>query len=139
MESFETFQWRQLARRQKIYIVAAGVVLVLIIAALGVDKLMRWNEIHKYEAAAAEADRQKEAALKLAADTAAKIKIAEEQLDKKEVQKDVAKDEIKKGDEQLSRSRADYERAVHERLPNVPSTDDLCRQLAAAGHPCNPR
>ena len=139
MDSYETFQWSQLAKRQKIYIAAAVVMVVVIVSALAIDKYVRWSEVREFENAAAAAKRDKEAALELAAETATKLLVAEEQLEKVEVKHNATKDEIKVGEQQISRSRAEYERAVRDRVPTAPSTDELCRQLAAAGHPCNPR
>lgn len=138
MDGIETFKWEQLARRQKIYIAAGAVLVAIVVGSLVWDDLKVKIENHELEKTAAQADRDKHEALDLAAKTASKIQIAEQQLSKVEDKKNVQKSEIDKGAGVISRDRAEYDRAVHDRLPNVPSTDALCKQLADAGHPCYP-
>lgn len=134
-----TFKWEQLARRQKIYIGAAVVLLVIIIGALVVDRFQAWEQTRVYEQQAAQAERDKEAALTQAAKVAAQIKVREEELAKVEVKKDAKQKDVEKARGDVDRYRAEYERAVRSRVAEAPSTDDLCAQLAAAGHPCQPR
>lgn len=136
MDSIETFQWAQLAKRQKIYIIAAAVLVVIIIGSLAFDSYRSWSQIHTYEQQAAQAERDKDEALTEAAKTASVIKVREEELAKVEVKRDAKKQEVDKAKSNVARDTADYERAVHARVPNAPSTDDLCARLAAAGHPC---
>lgn len=145
MDGTQTFQWSALAKQTKVYIIAAAVLLVIIIGSLIWDDVrVSWQvrtaekAADVAEAKANQAERDKNAALDLAAKTASKIQIAEEQLSKTEGQRDVQKNDIQRGNQKLSTSRAEYDRAVHERLPTVPSTDALCKQLANAGHPCYP-
>lgn len=122
-------------------LLAAAVVLVIagMMVSGWVAAGRSWLETRVYERQAAEAERQKDAALTQAAKIAATIKVREEELVKVEVKKDAKQKDVDKARSDVDRDRAEYERAVRSRIANAPSTDDLCAQLAAAGHACQTR
>jgi hypothetical protein len=138
MDGYQIFKWEQLARRQKLYVAAAGVVLLGFVIWVVADKYRSWAELREFENAAAEAKREKEAALEQAADVASQVQVREEELGKIEVKRDAKKGEIKNAVDRVARDRAEYDRAVRERRKDIPSTKQLCDELAALGHPCRP-
>lgn len=122
-------------------LLAAAVVLVIagMMVSGWVAAGRSWLETRVYERQAAEAERQKDAALTQAAKIATTIKVREDELAKVEVKKDAKQKDVDQARSDVDRDRAEYERAVRSRIANAPSTDDLCTQLAAAGHACQPR
>lgn len=137
MDNLATFQWQQLARRQKIYMIAAAVLVVLVIGGFVIDDLRASLELRAAKKETLEAKRDKDEALAQAAKIVSTIKIREEELAKVEAKKDAKKQEVDQAKRDVDRARAEYDRAVVARDPIIPSTDDLCRRLADAGHPCS--
>lgn len=128
--------WADMSAAQKF----VGIALALLVAAVIVgswwNTFQAWSEIRVYERQAAKANQEKAAALELAAKVANTIRIREEELKKIEVKRNEKLGEVKDLADDAARDRAEYERAVRERLREVPSTDELCRQLAALGYGC---
>jgi hypothetical protein len=138
-DSFQTFQWEQLARRQKIWIIAAAAIVVVLVGWSWLETFQTWQEVRVYERQAEQARQEKDEALANVAKIATQIKIREQELEKVEVKRDAKKADVEKARVDVDRDRAEYERAVRARVTNAPSTDELCERLAASGHPCQPR
>lgn len=130
--------WADLSGAQKFVTVALVALIAIALIGSWVNTFQTWSEIRVYEKAAIEAQRDKAAALERAAKIASDIKIREEALKKVEEKRDVKKTEVKNAADVVSRDRAEYDRAVRERRADVPSTDQLCRELAALGYACQP-
>lgn len=128
--------WADLSASQKFIGVALVLLMIGTVVASWVNTFQSWSEVGVYENQAAEAEKEKEAALELASEVAATIVVREEELAKVEVKRNEKKGEVKRDVDAVARDRAEYDRAVRERLPNVPSSGELCRRLAALGHPC---
>lgn len=137
--SIETFQWEQLARRQKIYIVGALMLLVSLIGYGVFDHFRLTGAVRESENAAIKAEREKDDALAEASKIATQVKVREEELAKVEVKRDAKKQEVEKAKSDVADARAGYDAAVKHRRPDAPSTDELCAYLAANGHPCQPQ
>lgn len=128
--------WADLSGAQKFVAVALGLVIVFAVAGSWLNTFRTWDQIRGLENAAIEAKREKDDALEQAAKVASTIKIREEELAKVEVKRDAKKQEIDKARSDVARDRAEYDAAVKYRRQDIPSTDELCRQLAAVNHPC---
>jgi flagellar biosynthesis/type III secretory pathway M-ring protein FliF/YscJ len=141
IDGSETFHWQQLAGRQKLYIAAGALLLLIILGGVAWDSISARLETSRFEREAAEAQRQKDEALEAAAKIAGEIRIKEDELLKVEVKRDAKSDEVKSVKADVDRRRADYDAARQQRTKpsEAPSSDELCARLAALGHPCNPR
>lgn len=133
--------WRDMSGAQKWVTVSMIALFVVVLVASWVNTIQTWSEIRGFEQQATKAEQEKDAALEQAAQIATQIKVREEELGKVEVKQDAKRDEVKAANDAVAHDRDEYERAVKHRTPSdqVPSTDQLCKQLAAAGHPCYPR
>jgi hypothetical protein len=130
--------WADLSGAQKFVLVALVALIAIALIGSWVNTFQTWSEIRVYEKAAIEAQRDKAAALEHAAKIASDIKIREEALAKVEEKRNEKELEVKRGAVVVGRDRAEYERAVRERRQDVPSTKQLCDELAALGYPCQP-
>ncbi len=131
--------WIDLSSAQKFIMCVAVLAVFGIVSGSLLDSFRSRQETKVYEAQAAEAERTKNEALTKAADIAQTVKVREEELAKLVEKRDVKNGEVKQSRDAVSAARADYERAVRARRPDAPSSDELCRELAAAGHACQPR
>jgi hypothetical protein len=138
LESQAVVRWEQLARRQKIWIVAGLVLVTIVVGSLVWDAWELHSEIHGYENDAAQARRDKEDALAKAANVASQLRVKEQEQAKVEANRDVKANEVKAARSDVDRARDDYGRAQRSHRSETPSTDSLCAELAAAGHPCYP-
>lgn len=131
--------WSDLSGAQKFIAIALFVLIVGAIASSWWQTFGAWNEIRGYRNAAIKAEREKDEAIEAAAKIATQIKVREEELLKVEVKRDAKKQDVEKARTDVERDRSDYDAAVRSRVPEAPSTDELCARFAAAGHPCQPR
>lgn len=131
--------WYDLSTGQKFVSFALVALVAVALAASWLNTFRTWGEVRVYEREATKARQQRDDALEKAAKIANVIKIREEELAKVEVKRDAKSEEVKRAAEDVKRDRAEYERAVRERRPDAPSTDELCRELGALGYPCYPR
>jgi hypothetical protein len=130
--------WADLSASQKFIAIALVVLMIGALAASWLNTFQTWNTVRQYENQAIKADREKVEALEKVAKIAGELKKREEDVAKDEAKRDEQKVEVKKGAVVIDRDRAEYERAVRERRTDSPSTDQLCRELAALGYPCQP-
>lgn len=130
--------WSDLSGAQKFVTIALAVLAVVLVVGSWINTFQAWSEIRVYENDAIKARQEKDEALEAARKIASNIKVREEALGKVEVKQNETKDEIKRGESDIARGRAEYERAVRERRPDVPSTDELCAELKQLGYPCYP-
>jgi len=135
-DSFETFRWEQLAKRQKVYIVAA-IVAVIVVMAFGFYGWWKsYSEVRQFEQAAITAKREAEEALKNAAEIARQKVKLEKRVEETEAKVDVKRKEQHEAQAQSAGARLEYERSLREQRGDNPSIPQLCAELAALGHPC---
>jgi len=128
--------WDQLTGWQKTKIILLIIVVLGALAGFIWDDLKASSQIRAAQKEAAQAERDKDAALQRAAAIAAELKVREEALAKIEVQKNDKQNEVNQADKVTADARADYDRAVQQHRTVTPGTDELCADLAALVHPC---
>lgn len=136
-DGYATFRWEQLARRQKLYIGAAVVLLAAVFAYGVYDRFRLWSEIRVYERERIEAGRQAQEAL-LTAEKIAREKVeVEKQLAEKESKRDGKVTEVEAARVKVLDDRLELNRAVRERRTDNPSAEQLCAELKSLGYPCS--
>jgi hypothetical protein len=128
--------WEKLSIRQKIIIIFLGFLLISFILTSWINTFGAWREVREFKRQAEVAREESSEALARAAELARDIQRREKELVKLEGKKDheERKKSIKRND--ADRARADYNRARNTARPTVPSTAELCRELAELGYPC---
>lgn len=128
--------WADMSGAQKWVLIALVLGCVAAIIGSWANTFQAWQEIRVYERQAVKAEQEKNEALEKAAKIASSIRVKEEELFKVEVKRDEKVAEVKRAGDIVARDRADYDRAVRERVPSVPSSDELCASLKSLGYPC---
>lgn len=131
--------WSDLSSAQKFVAVALAVMIVGSLVGSWWNTFSTWSEIRVYRAEANAAIKERNEALAEAAKIATQIRIREEELEKIEVKRDAKIEDVKAAGDVVARDRAEYDRAVRERVPDIPSTEQLCNSLKSLGYPCQPR
>lgn len=135
-DGIETFRWEQLARRQKIYIGCAAVLLVVITGYAIVERARMSAEVKKFERDAIIAKGEAQAALESAAKIAREKVEQEKQLAEVEAKRDGKINEVEAAKVRNASDRLELNRARRERRGDNPSPEQLCGELAALGYPC---
>ncbi len=129
--------WRDLSGAQRFVTVSLVALFVGLLVTSWVNTFQTWSEVRVYEQQAAKAEMERVEALERAAEIASQIKIREQEVFNVEAKRDAKAEEVKQVAEIVQRERDNYERAVRYRLPNTPSTSQLCADLAGLGYPCH--
>lgn len=136
IESHETFQLTQAAKRYKIWIAAAGLLIAVMAIGWGFDKYQSWQSIKVYEKARIDAERDAQAALTVAADIAAENVKVKKQLAEKEIERGGKAAEVKNAEIKVYNDRLELNRVRRERRGDNPSPEQLCGELEALGIRC---
>ena len=136
IESHETFQLTQAAKRYKIWIAAAGLLIAVMAIGWGFDKYQSRQSIKVYEKARIDAERDAQAALTVAADVAAENVKVKKQLAEKEIERGGKAAEVKNAEIKVYNDRLELNRARRERRGDNPSPAQLCAELDALGISC---
>ncbi|MEQ1643755.1 MAG: hypothetical protein ABL959_09955 [Pyrinomonadaceae bacterium] len=136
-DSYTTFRWEQLARRQKIYIVAAVVLLTGLIVYGLVDRYRLHSEVRQFERDAKIAKGEAVVALEAAEKLARKVVEQEKQLAEKEAKRDGKVNEVEAAKVKVASDRLELNRVRRERRGDNPSPEQLCTELDALGYPCS--
>lgn len=131
--------WFSLTPGRRWVVVAIVALLAGLMVSGWVDSLRAWQQIRVFEREAAAAKRTAAEKIEAAAKIATEIRKREAELDKLEVKRNEKQKELDKAAGNVSRDRAEYDRAVRESRPDAPSTEQLCDELAALGYPCQQR
>lgn len=131
--------WADLSGAQKFIAIALVLLIIGSLAGSWWNTFSTWSEIRVYRAEANAAIKERNAALAEAAKIATQIRVREEELEKIEVKRDAKIEDVKAAGDVVARDRAEYDRAVRERVPDIPSTEQLCDSLKSLGYPCQPR
>lgn len=128
--------WDELPLPHKLAL--AAVVLLIAAAAVSgwVSSLSAWAEVRRYERQAAHQKAAADEALKRAAVVANEIRRKEVDLKKLENEADEKMHDLRNARRDSDDARAEYDRIRRERRETVPSTDELCRELAELGYAC---
>ena len=128
--------WSDLLGGQKLLVIFAAVLLFAAIGSGWWSWFQTSMEVRKFEREAAVAKLDAENALKIAADIGKEKLEKERQLAEVEAKRDGKVTELEKAKIETLDARAEYNRAVREQRTDNPSAEQLCRELAALGHPC---
>lgn len=128
--------WNSLTLTKRLAIIGLFVAVILIAAGGWLDSLRSYNRVRQLEREAARAEREAKAALEQAAKIAREKIEVEKKLTELEVKRDAKSREAAEAHKQTLDARLDYERALRNSRGDSPSTDELCRELAALGYPC---
>ena len=135
-DSYTTFKWEQLARRQKIYIFAAVVLFTVLIGYGLVDRYRLHSEVRQFERDAKIAKAEAVVALEAAAKIAKEKVEHEKKLAEVEAKRDGKVTEVEAAKVAVANDRLELNRVRRERRGDNPSPEQLCDELAALGYPC---
>jgi predicted Holliday junction resolvase-like endonuclease len=128
--------WENLTIKQKLIVVFLGLLLVSFILTSWINTFGAWREVREFKRQAEIAREESAEALARAAELARDIQRREKELVKLEVKKNRVEKKISVKRNETDRARANYNRARTTPRPSVPSTAELCRELAELGYPC---
>jgi hypothetical protein len=133
------FSWSQASRWQKWGMRIAGVVLVVIAVGGYADSCWSNYQRRKADNLAAKARLEAGEALEKAKKIADEARKIEGQIAQLEVERDEAKTKLAVATGNRADAERAYERARTEPIGRIPSTAELCADLAALGRPCAER
>jgi hypothetical protein len=134
-ENIQEF-WSDLSGGHKLLVVATALVIggALVFGFWGWAKTA--IEVRRYEQQASIAKEEARVALETAAKIGKEKLEAERKLAETEAKRDGKITELEKAKIDTLDARVEYLRAVREPRGDTPSPEQLCRELAALGHPC---
>lgn len=135
-DSIESFEWEQRAKRQKIYMAAAFVVLLAVIGYGLIDRYRLNAEIAVVEGQKIAAERGAQAALQTAEKVAREKVEVEKQLAEKESKRDGKVTEVEAAKVKVLDDRLELNRALRSKRGDNPSAGQVCAELDALGIPC---
>ena len=131
------YAWYGMTPRQKVAIIAA----VLIVAASFIFVTVKWVgttvEVRRLERDANHAKEEAKEQLEKAAKIAREKLELERKLAEIEAKRDAKITETEKAHIDTLDAIAEYDRALRNGRSDNPSTEQLCRELAALGYPCS--
>jgi len=128
--------WHSLGMPQRIWLAVIVVLIVVMSVVSGVGYFRAWSQVHALEKDAAKNKQIAKTALD---------RVSQLELDKIQVQKQLAETEAKinvkskeASDAELKTlsARDEYYRTLRESRTDDPSTEQLCSELSALGYPC---
>jgi cell division protein FtsB len=128
--------WENLSIKQKLIVGFLGFLLISFILTSWINTFGAWREVREFKRQAEVAREESAEALARAAELARNIQRREKELVKLEVKKDHAEQKKFIKRRETDRARADYNRTRTTPRPSLPSTAELCKELAELGYPC---
>ena len=131
-----TLAWEQMTSKQQWLIRALAIIVIVALLMFGFDSCYSNFKVGVAEREQGKFQREAQESLENANKLAKLLKQATDKLKILEEKQNETNTELGKRHQQTVDAQRDYDRVVRQPISKTPSTDELCRQLADLGYPC---